>query len=179
MGLAWCTLPRSVSQGAPARFPWHRLVLLGVGVRCVAGSGQVAWLWLRLMFVAAGIVLMGLTFRLDALAVTRLFPSWPLSLHHPVGTAYWMFFWLDVTSIQVTVFLPLVVQVLHGVSPLTAGLGQGLSMATVASAATWVYGLCTLVPVVLTMLALRLLWLHRRPRIPSGLAAPRTSPNVP
>lgn len=64
---------------------------------------------------------MGLTFRLDARALTRLFSSQPLSLHHPVGTAYWMFFLLDVTSSQVTVFMPLVVQMLHGVSPLGAG----------------------------------------------------------
>jgi len=266
-------------------------VLLGAGVLCIASSGHLTLLWLRLTLIAAGVVLMGLTFRLDARAVTRLFPSQPLSLYHPVGTAYWMFFWLDVTSSQVTVFMPLVVQVLHGVSPLgagyfaalrslawtfaalssaglrgrwvrlvlvlgplvimgsiagqavvvvngsltwlvafialhgagigicfahlsswtisaaredevnltassiatvrslgqacgaataglianAAGLAQGVSVATVASAATWVYGLCTLVPVVLTVLALRLLWLHRQPSLPGGVAATRAA----
>jgi hypothetical protein len=39
----------------------------------------------------------------------------------------------------------------------------------VASAATWVYGLGALVPVVLTVLALRLLWLQRRTGIPNGV----------
>jgi MFS family permease len=285
MGLAWCTLPPAAGQGTTARFPWHRLVWLGLGVLCVAWSGQVAWLWLRLALIAGGGVLLGLTFRLDARAVTRLFPSQPLSLYHPVGTAYWMFFLLDVTSSQVTVFMPLVVQVLHGVSPLgagyfaamrslawtlaalcsaglqgrwvrlviflgpliimwsiagqaavvvngslmwlvvfialhgvgigicfahlsswtisaarsgeanltassiatvrslgqafgaataglvanAAGLAQGISVVTVASAATWVYGICTLVPVVLTALALRLLWLHRQTSMASAL----------
>jgi MFS family permease len=43
-----------------------------------------------------------------------------------------------------------------------AGLAQGVSMVTVASAAMWVDGLGTLVPVVLTVLALRLLWLQRQ-----------------
>jgi hypothetical protein len=285
IGLAWRTLPSAAGQGATARFPGHRLLLLGVGVLCVAWSGQAVWLWLRLALIAGGGVLMGLTFRLDARAMTRLFPSQPLSLHRPVGTAYWMFFLLDVTSSQVTVFMPLVVQVLHGVSPLgagyfaglrslawtlaalfsaglqggwvrlvlwlgplvitcgiagqaavvvngslawlgvfmalhgagigicfahlsswtiaaarageenltassiatvrslgqafgaataglianAAGLAQGVSAVTVASVATWVYGLCSFLPVVLTALALRLLWLYRRTRIASGL----------
>jgi hypothetical protein len=70
--------------------------------------------------------LLALTFRFDARALTRLFPSQPLSLHHPVGTAYRMFFLLDVRSSQVTVFMPLVVQVMHGVSPLGAGYCAGL-----------------------------------------------------
>jgi len=47
-----------------------------------------------------------------------------------------------------------------------AGLAQGISVATVASAATWVYGLGTLVPAALTVLALRLLWLQRQTHIP-------------
>ncbi len=284
MVLAWYTIPAAAGQGATARFPWDRLLLLGVGVLCVAWSGQVAWLWWRLTLIAGGGALLALTFRCDARAMTRLFPSQPLSLHHPVGTAYWMFFLIDVTSSQVTVFMPLVVQVLHGVSPLgagyfaalrslawtlaalcsaglrgrwvslvlflgplliacsiagqasvvvngsllwlgifmalhgigigicfahlsswtisaarrgeehltassmatvrslgqafgaataglvanAAGLAQGVSVDTVASAATWVYGLGTLVPVVLTVLALRFLWLQRQIRSASG-----------
>jgi MFS family permease len=44
----------------------------------------------------------------------------------------------------------------------SAGLTQGVSMATVAAAATWVYGLGTLIPVILIVLTLRFLWLHRQ-----------------
>ena len=53
-----------------------------------------------------------------------------------------------------------------------AGLAQGISVATVASAATWVYGLGALVPVVLTVLALHLLWLQRQ------TGPPHTMPHV-
>jgi len=57
----------------------------------------------------------------------------------------------------------------------TAGLAQGVSVATVAAAASWVYGLCTLVPAVLAVLALRLLWLHRQPSNPSDPATMRSA----
>jgi hypothetical protein len=42
-----------------------------------------------------------------------------------------------------------------------AGLGAGVSTETVATAATWVYGLAIAVPAVVVMLSLRLLGLHR------------------
>src|SRR4030095_15350890 len=54
MGLAWCTLPTTASQSATARLPWERLLLLGLGVLCVACSAQVVVLSLRLPAVSAG-----------------------------------------------------------------------------------------------------------------------------
>src|SRR5215467_10364758 len=47
-----------------------------------------------------------------------------------------------------------------------AGLAEGISVATVASAATWVYGLGAFVPAALTVLALHLLWLQRQTGTP-------------
>jgi hypothetical protein len=43
----------------------------------------------------------------------------------------------------------------------TAGLARGMSPATVASAATWLYGLSIVGPVLIMVLTLRFLWLHR------------------
>jgi MFS family permease len=101
--------------------PLLRLALLGSGVLGVASSGQVASLGLRLLLISSAALLVVLTFRLDARASQRLFPSQPLALTTPVGTAIWIFFLFGVISSQMSVFLPLVVQVLHGVSPLEAG----------------------------------------------------------
>jgi hypothetical protein len=50
-----------------------------------------------------------------------------------------------------------------------AGLAQGISVATVASAATWVYGLGACVPAALTVLTLHLLWLQRQTGIPHAM----------
>ena len=43
----------------------------------------------------------------------------------------------------------------------TAGLARGMSRATVASAATWLYGLSIVGPVLILVFTLRFLWLHR------------------
>src|SRR5207237_716302 len=57
----------------------------------------------------------------DAQATNRLFPSQPLSLNTAVGTASWIFLLFGITTSQATVFLPLIVHVLYGVSLLEAG----------------------------------------------------------
>lgn len=120
-GLSWYALPSVQSQAARGRFPGLRLALLGAGVFCVAMSGQVAFIGMRLGLVAAAGGLIAQTFRFDAGTANRLFPAQPLSLTTQVGTAAWIFLLFGVTTSYITVFLPLVVQVLYSVSPLWAG----------------------------------------------------------
>ena len=83
IGLIWRSLPRETPEGQPPHVPLLRLALLGVGVLCVVGSGQVASMGLRLaLIVSAGVwVVMALFF--DAHAAHRLFPSQPLALTDP------------------------------------------------------------------------------------------------
>lgn len=119
--LAWRTLPCTDVHVPAGRFPVFRLILLGSGVLCVAVSGHVAPLMLRLVLIGSAAVLIGLAFHLDTRATNRLFPSRPLSLKTSVGTASWMFFLFGVTTSLVTVFMPLVLHVLYGVSLLGAG----------------------------------------------------------
>jgi MFS family permease len=119
--LAWFALPPSSPAGTTERLPLLRLACLASGVLCVALSGHVASLGIRLGLIGSAIVLVGYTFHLDAHSVPRLFPSQPLSLLTPVGTACWIFFLFGMTTSQVTVYLPLLVQVLYDMSPLAAG----------------------------------------------------------
>jgi MFS family permease len=121
MGLMWRSLPGEAPEGQAPHVPLLRLALLGMGVLCVAGSGQVAPLGMRLALIGSAGVWVVLAFRCDDRAAHRLFPSQPLALTTPVGTGFWIVFLFFVTSSQVNVFLPLVVQILHGVSPLGAG----------------------------------------------------------
>ena len=103
------------------RFPLLRLTLLGLGVLGVASSGQVPSLVLRLALIGSAVVLVGWAFHLDNRAANRLFPSQPLSLKTSVGIASWIFLLFGITTSQATVFMPLIVHVLYGVSLLKAG----------------------------------------------------------
>jgi hypothetical protein len=135
MQLVWRLLPAEDLQRVAPHLPVLRLALLGAGVLGVAGSGQVASLGLRLGLIGGAALLVMLTFRLDARAAQRLFPSQPLAFTNPVGTAIWIFFLFGVISSQMSVFLPLIVQVLHRVSPLGAGYMAALrSLAWTAAA---------------------------------------------
>ncbi|MGH7342163.1 MAG: MFS transporter, partial [Candidatus Rokuibacteriota bacterium] len=89
-GLVGRFLPSREAGGKSARLPLLRLLLLGTAVLSVAMSGQVGSFTLRLVSLGTAAVLVKATLRLDARAVTRLFPSQPLSLAHAVGTALWI-----------------------------------------------------------------------------------------
>jgi len=119
--LAWYTLPPGEIQKVSGPVPLLRLALLGIGVLSVATSGQVLSLVLRLVLVSGTAVLVGWAFYRDAHATNRLFPLQPLSLNTSVGTASWIFLLFGITTSQATVFLPLIVHVLCGVSLLKAG----------------------------------------------------------
>jgi MFS family permease len=121
MGLLWRSLPGEASEGQAPHVPLLRLALLGLRVLCVGGSGHVATPGMRLAVIGSAGVWVVLAFHCDTRAAHRLFPSRPLKLSTPVGTGLWIEFLFYVTSSQVNGFLPLVVQVLHGVSPLGPG----------------------------------------------------------
>jgi MFS family permease len=120
-GLAWRALPGLAVKSVAGAFPWARLTLLGLGVLAVAVSGHVTPIGWRLALMGWAVMLVGGAFHLDGGATTRLFPSRPLSLRTLVGTASWIFFLFGITTSIVTVFMPLSLHVLHGVSLLSAG----------------------------------------------------------
>jgi MFS family permease len=120
-GLAWQVLPSHAVKGAGGELPATRLALLGLGVLGVASSGLVAPVVWRLVLLGSAAVLVWCAFHLDGYATNRLFPSQPLSLETPVGTASWLFLLFGATTSIVTVFMPLVLHLLHGVSLLSAG----------------------------------------------------------
>ncbi len=129
--LAGHTLPGQAQPVLAGRFPFRRITLLATGVLC-AGVGSNAPGWAaKLALILASILLVAQTFRRDAHAANRLFPPRPLSLRTPVGCAYWIFFLFSITHTSIGIFLPLALQVLHGVTPLAAGY------ATAVLAVSW------------------------------------------
>jgi MFS family permease len=119
--IAYWKIPERLSRESErrgfARVPFLRFGTLGAGVMCVAASGSVAGAASRLSLIAAAVGLIALTFRLDRRAADNLFPRSALSLGAPIGLALWILALHGMTQTSVTLFLPLLLQVVHGVSP--------------------------------------------------------------
>lgn len=131
---AWFAVPATQTE-AIGRWPWRRLLLLSAGVLLIGLTGQFVDPAVKGGLLVAALAVIGLMLRLDNTAPNRLFPSRPLSLNHKVGVSYWMIFLYSTCTGQVTIFIPLGVQALHGVSALYAGYFQaGLALSWTAAA---------------------------------------------
>jgi MFS family permease len=86
-------------------------------------------------------MLVWFAFARDARAGNRLFPSKPLSFATPVGLAYWGHMLIAASYISVSIYLPLILTVLHGMAPLYVGLANGLMSIGWSIAAALVAGL--------------------------------------
>jgi len=156
--LAWRTLPRATATaGVAPALPWRRLALLGAGVLAVAYSGQIDAAIGRIALVVLAVGLVALFLNRDGRAENRLLPTKPVSLMHPVGTAYWIFFLFGLTYSPIGVFMPLLAQQLQGLSPFAAGyvqatmaIGWSLTAIIIAGAGLgWQRALVVVGPVIL------------------------------
>jgi MFS family permease len=120
-GVAYWKIPDRLSREAErnrlAGVPFLRFGTLAAGVLCVAASGSVPGIALRALLIAAAVALVGLTFWLDQRAPNNLFPRGALSMGAPIGLALWILALHGMTQTSVTLFLPLLLQVVHQVSP--------------------------------------------------------------
>jgi MFS family permease len=120
--LCWTKVPDEALKEAgvsrSASFPILRVLMLASGVFAVALAGPVHHPILRILLVVLALALMWGTFRLDRNATNRLYPSGALSLRSPVGLALMVLFMGGMAQTSVNLFLPLLLQVVHGVTPL-------------------------------------------------------------
>lgn len=117
---AW-HLPRAAARGARQPFPVDRIALLGVGVLCVAATGQVQGMIWRLAAVVAALALVAAAFWRDRRSAVRVFPRRAASLRAPVGVAYGLFVTSSILHTGITVFVPLLMQQVYHLRPLHAG----------------------------------------------------------
>ena len=120
--LTWRILPRSETRDARAtRVPFGRLALICASVLCIGSIANTQATPPRAAFLAAAVACVVLILRLDGRAAARLFPTDMLSLRNPIGRGFWMVFLLGMSTTPGGVYVPLLVQVLHGVTPAAAG----------------------------------------------------------
>jgi MFS family permease len=118
---AWWLLPPRARRGPPARVPLGRLLLICTAVLCLASVANVRLIALRGGLVIAALIAIALTLRLDRRATTRLFPSDMLNFGHPTGQGFAMIFLIAAAGSPTSVFIALLAQVTHGLSPAAAG----------------------------------------------------------
>jgi MFS family permease len=118
---SWWLLPPRARRGPPARVPFGRLLAICAAVLCLASVANVRAPGLRAALVLGAVLAIALTLRLDARAAHRLFPSDMLAFGRPTGKAFAMIFLIAASGSPTSVFIPLLGQVIHHVSPATAG----------------------------------------------------------
>jgi hypothetical protein len=101
--------------------PFGRLLLLCAAVLCLASVANARALTLRGALLLGAVAAITLTLRLDGRASVRLFPSEMLALGRPTGKAFAMIFLIAASGSPTSVFIALLSQIVHQLTPATAG----------------------------------------------------------
>lgn len=118
---AWNVIEGTKPSEPNRRLPWRRLLMLATGVVLAGMTSQFDDLWIHAGLIAVSSWLVWLTFRRDSNSEEKLFPSRPLSLLAPVGLAYWVYFLISAMHSALLIFAPLFLQEMHNISPLYVG----------------------------------------------------------
>jgi predicted MFS family arabinose efflux permease len=138
--MTWRILPRTGPRAEmpaerEARAPLGRLCVMCAGVLCVASIANVGSAPARAALLAAAVIAFALMLRLDGASPERLFPAEMLSLRRAVGKGFWMIFFVAMSTTPGSVYLALLLQVLHGIPAAAAGyFYAGQSLAWTAAA---------------------------------------------
>lgn len=127
LAVLWWKVPASKEDlGDRPAFPFLRLALLAGGIFAIALTGRVEGLVAKAGLIALAIVVVWDSVRRDATARNRMFPSRPLSLTRPVGTAFWTQFLVSVAQTTLYIYPPLLLQAARGLEPLYGGVANAL-----------------------------------------------------
>ncbi len=113
---------RDQAEVAESPFPLWRLLWLAAGVVCISSSGVVVHSLYTPLWLIAGLVCLSVFFALDKKREnSRLFPKEAMSLRDPVGAALIMIMSFAMATIAISLYGPLLLTELHGLSELEAG----------------------------------------------------------
>jgi MFS family permease len=126
IAVAWWMVPADRPTGDRPAFPVLRLTLLTLGILCIALSGQVGAIAAKVVLIVAAILVVWYSVHQDAAAKNRMFPSHPLSIARPVGTAFWIQVLVAIAQTTLYIYPPLVLQIGYGLTPLYVGAANGL-----------------------------------------------------
>ena len=123
IGCAWRVLRAHNELPKEARpFPGVRLMIITVGVTLVALAGVKPHLVWSTLACLSALVVFALFLWVDARKpAVRMFPSTSWDIRRPLGAGFALFLFGFCSTMSFLVYGPLLLEVLHGVSPLKAG----------------------------------------------------------
>jgi len=111
--------PPASAPAAP--MPRRQLLALGIGVLAVSAAGVQAHATGMILCTVLGLVALRVVLVLEGSATERLFPPTPLDRRVAWGPGYVMVLAMATATVSFTVYGPLLLAALFGVTPLTAG----------------------------------------------------------
>ncbi len=114
-------LPRAEAVNGQATYPFGRLLLLGAAIMAVATAGNIGSLLVSASFIGGAMIALWVVLRLDDRAADRMLPTAPFSPSNTVGAGLWIVLVLSASICSLGIYGPLLLRMLHGVSPLAAG----------------------------------------------------------
>ena len=114
-------LPAAPPPAVPEPIPALRLALIGAGVMAIALANQASGVIIPGALIAAAVMLFAIVLRIDARSPRRMLPSRPFSPATPRGAGLALIFCLSVSTMSFFVYGPLLMQTLHGTSPVETG----------------------------------------------------------
>jgi MFS family permease len=119
---AFRTLSTEQRSGS-GRLPLARVVLICAAIASASSAAIMVTPLGKAALIALAVAVLAAMLRLDRSAATPLLPSDAFSLSTPTGVALWLVLFLCVSYSPLQIYIPIFLQRLHGLDPLSAGYG--------------------------------------------------------
>lgn len=118
---AFRALPTGFAGTGAARIPGLRVALVCAAIGVMSSSAIAPQVLAKAGLVVAAVGLLVLTLAIDRRATTRLLPSDAFSLNSITGMGLWLVLTVSIAYSPLQVFMPIFLQSLHGLDPLSSG----------------------------------------------------------
>ncbi len=119
--VAFRALPRTLSSAARPRVPGLRVALICTAIAAMSLTAVAAHPVAKVSLFAGALAALVLALMADRRAAAPLLPSDAFSLHSATGIGLWLALLVSIAYSPLQIFMPIFLQVLHGLDPLGAG----------------------------------------------------------
>ncbi len=120
---AFRVLPATRATTTRRRFPGARLALVCAAIASSSSAAVAPSPVAKALLIVLAIVFLAAMLRLDRRTPSPLLPSDAFSFTTPTGLGLWLMVLVAVAYSPLQIFIPVFLQALHGLDPLTAGYG--------------------------------------------------------